>query len=190
MPQQYLEFKRRISLSLLEFLPDPSLLYSLFSRMASISIGDIVLCSQIACRILTAATTGRKNAPRDLRELDSVLVALTCSLGHLQHVVEVGSSQNHNPNPNAVDIVQNLSFMVHSCRAVLEDLERTTAKYRDVIKDPSATQSLDGSSATRYVKSHWRRFMWDLRGESLTRHRQKLETHTAAINLILNTCIW
>lgn len=155
--------------------------------MASISIGDIVLCSQIACRILTAATTGRKNAPRDLRELDSVLVAWTYSLGHLQHVVEVRSSQNHNPNPNAV---QNLGFMVHSCRAVLEDLERTTAKYRDVINDPRATQSLDGSSATRFVKSHWRRFMWDLRGESLTRHRQKLETHTAAINLILNTCIW
>lgn len=153
--------------------------------MASISIGDIVLCSQIACRILTAATTGRKNAPRDLRELDRALLALTFSLSHLQNVVEAD-----NPNPNAVDILQNLGFMVHSCRTVLEDLERTTAKYRDIIKDPRATQSLDGSSATRFVKSHWRRFMWDLRGESLTRHRRKLETHTAAINLILNTCIW
>lgn len=159
--------------------------------MVGISIGDIVLCTQIACRILTAATIGRKNAPRDLRELESVLVALTCSLGHLQNAVEVGS-QNHSPNPNAVDILQNLGFMVHSCRTVLEDLERTTAKYRDIIKGPSATQSLEGSSPVRLtkIKSHWRRFMWDLRGESLTRHRQKLQTHTAAINLILNTCIW
>ncbi|CAG8929317.1 unnamed protein product [Penicillium salamii] len=157
--------------------------------MASLSVGDIVLCSQIAYRLLTAGTIGRKNAPRDLRELDNVLLALSCSLSHLENAVEVKSSGNCNPNPHAVDVQQNLGFMIRSCCTVLEDLERATAKYRDIIREPSSAQM--GSNA-RFVKikSQWRRFMWDFREESLTRYRQKLETHTAAINLILNTCIW
>ncbi|KAJ5826796.1 hypothetical protein N7447_003559 [Penicillium robsamsonii] len=32
--------------------------------------------------------------------------------------------------------------------------------------------------------------MWDLRGESLTQYRPKLESHLNAINLFLNTLIW
>lgn len=158
--------------------------------MASISIGDIILCSQITYRLLAAATIGRRNAPRDLRELENVLLALNCSLAHLQNVAEIIPSRNIRPEPEIIDVQQHLSLMVRSCRQVLEDLEQTTAKYRDTIKGPTST--CDGANTSRLVKvkSHWRRFMWDLRGESLTRYRHKLETHTAAINLILNTCIW
>lgn len=158
--------------------------------MANVSIGDIVLCSQIAYRLLTAATTGRKNAPRDLRELEHTLLALDCSLNYLQKASSVILSRNINP-PDA-DIQQHLGFMVRSCRQTLEDLERMTAKYRDIIKESTSCQSIasPGSTSLANLKIQWRRFMWDLRGESLTRYRQKLETHTAAINLMLNTCIW
>ncbi|CAG8218277.1 unnamed protein product, partial [Penicillium salamii] len=157
-----------------------------------ISVGDIVLCSQIAYRLLAAATNGRRNASRDLRELEDVLLALNCSLAHLQNVAEIIPSRNTRAEPGIVDVKQQLGVMVRSCRQVLEDLEQMTAKYRDAIKDPNLTQACDSAGTSRLVKvkSHWRRFMWDLRGESLTRYRHKLETHTAAINLILNTCIW
>jgi hypothetical protein len=160
--------------------------------MTSISIGDIVLCSQIAYRLLTAATTGRKNAPREIRELEQTLLALNFSLTHLQKASAVILSRNTNLDPNAADIQQHLGFMVRSCRQTLEDLEQMTAKYRDTIKDSTAIQSIasPGYISIVKLKIQWRRFMWDLRGESLTRYRQKLETHTAAINLMLNTCIW
>ncbi|CAG8397519.1 unnamed protein product [Penicillium salamii] len=149
--------------------------------MASVSIGDIVLCSQIAYQLLAAATVGRRDAPRDLRELESVLLAFTCSLGHVQEVAAAISSQNTGHPSSTLDTQQHLGFMLRSCRQVLQDLEQATAKYRDTIRDPRSTFKF---------KSQWRRFMWDLRGESLTRYRKKLETHTAAINLMLNACIW
>jgi hypothetical protein len=160
--------------------------------MANVSIGDIVLCSQIAYRLLTAATTGRKNAPRDIREFEHTLMALNFSLTHLQKASAMILSRNTNLDPNAADIQQHLGFMVRSCRQTLEDVERLTAKYRDTIKDSTSIQSIasPGYISIVKLKIQWRRFMWDLRGESLTRYRQKLETHTAAINLMLNTCIW
>ncbi|CAG8922770.1 unnamed protein product [Penicillium salamii] len=160
--------------------------------MASISVGDIVLCSQIAYRLLAAATVGRRDAPSDLRELSTVLLALNCSLTHLQNAVEIISSRSINADPETIAVQQNLGFMVVSCRKVLEDLERSTAKYRDAIEDPRSIQGCHTAGTSRIVKikSQWRSFMWVFRGESLTRYRQKLETHTAAINLILNTCIW
>jgi hypothetical protein len=160
--------------------------------MASLSIGDIVLCSQIAYRLLTAATTGRKNAPRDIRELEHTLLALNFLLTHLQKASAVILSRNTNLDPDAADIQKHLGVMVRSCRQTLEDLERMTAKYRDTMKDFTSIQSIDspGYASIVTLKIQWRRFMWDLRGESLTRYRQKLETHSAAINLMLNTCIW
>ena len=160
--------------------------------MTSPSIGDIVLCSQIAYRLLTAATIGRRDAPRDLRELDGVLLAMNCSLSHLHEVAAGISPQNMNLIPGIIDVQQNLGLMVRSCRQVLEDLEKSTVKYRDTIQDPTSAESSDhpGTSRRAKFRSQWRRFMWDLRGESLTRYRQKLETHIAAINLMLSTCIW
>ncbi|KAJ5985900.1 hypothetical protein N7522_013096 [Penicillium canescens] len=160
--------------------------------MASFSIGDIVLCSQIAYRLLTAATTGRKNAPRDLRELEHTLLALNFSLTQLPKASAVILSRNTNLDPDAEDIQKHLGLMVRLCRQTLEDLERMTAKYRDIMKVSTSIQCIDspGSTSLFTLKVQWRRFMWDLRGESLTRYRQKLETHTAAINLMLNTCIW
>jgi hypothetical protein len=160
--------------------------------MATVSVGDIVLCSQIAYRLLTAATTGRKHAPRDLKELEDILLALNFSLTHLQKVSVVILSRSTTLDPNAPDIQQHLRLMVRSCRLTLENLERVTAKYRETITDSTASPSIPspGYPHLAKVKIRWRRFMWDLRGESLTRYRPKLETHTSAINLMLNTCIW
>ncbi|KAJ5361975.1 hypothetical protein N7541_002819 [Penicillium brevicompactum] len=160
--------------------------------MASLSVGDIVLCSQIVYRLLAAATVGRRDAPRDIRELDNVLLALNLSLDHLCKVAAVDSSQQNDMDPSAVDIRHNLKFMIQSCRQTLEDLERTTFKYREMMRTSRSTNRSSSSPVSQVsrLKSQWRRFMWDLRGESLASYRKKLETHTAAINLMLNTCIW
>ncbi|KAJ5588429.1 hypothetical protein N7537_011107 [Penicillium hordei] len=49
---------------------------------------------------------------------------------------------------------------------------------------------LHSQQFTTQVKTQWRRIMWDLRGESLSQYRRKLELHLDAINLFLNTLIW
>ena len=160
--------------------------------MASVSVGDIVLCTQIVCRLLAAATTGRKDATRDIRELDSVLLSLNLSLAQLCKAAAVISSRNNSLDPDAAHIQQDLGLMVGSCRQTLEDLERTTLKYRDILRlsTPSRDAGSFHTSPQFWFKLQWRRVMWDFKGESLTRYRKKLETHIEAINLMLNTCIW
>ncbi|KAJ5516499.1 hypothetical protein N7527_008059 [Penicillium freii] len=125
------------------------------------SIGDIVLCSQITYRLFTAATTGRKNAPRDLRELEGVLFGLNCSLSQLQRASLIISSRNFSTlDHDATDVAQQLGLKI-----------------------------LPSQQFTTQVKTQWRRIMWDLRGESLSQYRRKLESHLGATNLILNTLI-
>lgn len=160
--------------------------------MASVSVGDIVLCTQIVCRLLAAATSGRKDATRDIRELDSVLLSLNLSLAQLCKAAAVISSRNNSLDPDAAHIQQDLGLMVGSCRQTLEDLERTTLKYRDILRlsTPSRDAGSFHTSPQFWFKLQWRRVMWDFKGESLTRYRKKLKTHIEAINLMLNTCIW
>ncbi|KAF5864771.1 hypothetical protein ETB97_006616 [Aspergillus alliaceus] len=40
------------------------------------------------------------------------------------------------------------------------------------------------------VKVQWKRILWDLRGDSLTKYRQKIQSHTDSIILLLSTFIW
>lgn len=162
------------------------------------SIGDIVLCSQITYRLFTAATTGRKNAPRDLRELEGVLFSLNCSLSQLKRASLVISSRKFSTlDHDATDVSQQLGFMVRSCLQTLGHLETATDKYRAAVTTPSLVfhnrhrlKILHSQQFTTQVKTQWRRIMWDLRGESLSQYRRKLESHLGAINLLLNTLIW
>lgn len=160
--------------------------------MTGLSVGDIVLCSQIVYRLLAAATIGRKNAHNDLKELETVLLAMDLALKYLQRVAMAISSRNTRLDRDSFDIQQNLGLMIHSCRQNLEALEEATLKYRDAVKVSNESHGRVARRAPQLakLKSQWRRFMWDFRGKSLTQYRQKLETHVAALNLVLNTCIW
>ena len=155
------------------------------------SIGDIILCSQITYRLFVAATSGRKHAPRGLRELEDILIGLNCSLNHLQRT-SIAVLSDH----VADEVQDQLGFMLHSCRRTLEDLETTTAKYFEAGKRPALTSDcqkgprLSSHGIVTQVKKQWRRFVWDLQGESLTKYRRKLQSHTDALNLFLGTLIW
>jgi hypothetical protein len=56
---------------------------------SGLSICDIVLCSQITYRLITAAAPERKKAPRTLAEIEAVLFCLSCCLGQLRNVSPV-----------------------------------------------------------------------------------------------------
>lgn len=163
-----------------------------------LSTGDIILCCQITHRLFTAVTTGRKNAPRDLRELQDTLFGLNCSLGHLQRASAVILARpTIVPGCDAGDIQKQVGFMIRSCRQTLEGLESATAKYRDAVDESSLVYQnrytiagIPVQQVTAQVKMQWRRFMWDFKGDSLSRYRRKLQSHTDAINLLLNTFIW
>lgn len=164
--------------------------------MVDFSIGDIILCGRITYRLFTAATSGRKNAPRDLRELESALFGLTCSLDYLEQVSRQILSGNINGSGHsAADVRQRLGFTIRSCLQTLKLLEEATEEYRKaaspslVLHHKSPSDSLSQTWPMQ-ARVQWRLFMWHLKGESLTKYRPKLEAHTSTINLILGTLIW
>jgi hypothetical protein len=158
-----------------------------------LSIGDIILCSQITYRLFVAATSGRRDAPRRLSELEDILFGLNCSLNFLQKASHTVLSTS---NPDATEIHAQLKLMLHSCRRTLEELENETAKYREAGRTPTSIKNNNGGleispqDLVRHLKIQWRRFIWDLQGDSLSQYRHKLQSHTDSINLLLGTLIW
>lgn len=156
------------------------------------SIGDIILCSQITHRLFVAATSGRKDAPRKLQELEHILFGLNCSLDHLQKACQAGLSNSNND----VNMHHQLRMMLLSCRRTLEQLETVTEPYRQATEDPVSTpiDIKHPRKASReiiaHVKIHWRRFLWDFQGRTMSQYRYKLQSHTDSINLMLGSLIW
>lgn len=161
------------------------------------SVSDILLCAQIAHRIYSALTDGRKTAPRDLMELENVLFGLYCSLHHLHRATGTNFTRAVSKSNEEVFMKLQLRFMIGSCLQTLNELESVTRKYREAAYDPLPRPSPQYAVASVHfshqfraqAKVQWRRFLWDLKGDSLCRYREKLQAHTEAINLLLGTFI-
>jgi hypothetical protein len=84
------------------------------------SVGDIILCSQIAYRLFSAVTDGRKNASRDLKEPENSLFGPYCALNHLKRDHEIIlANASTDPKDNAVQVHAQLSYMIKACLETL-----------------------------------------------------------------------
>jgi Skp family chaperone for outer membrane proteins len=91
-----------------------------------------------------------------------------------------------------------LDQMVKNCANTLEDLDSATKKYREgAEQDKDEDYGSDKqSSLTRTAKlkrrlaSNITKVQWDMDKDTLKVYREKLQTHTDAINLVLNTFLW
>ncbi len=102
-----------------------------------------------------------------------------------------------------MNLRNNLDVMISSCGATLMELENILVKYADDVDDADsviqqltvstarvATKKLSLLQLKKTVKVNWLRVLWDLEGQTLMEYRQKLQTHTDAINIVLNTFLW
>ncbi|KAJ5377688.1 uncharacterized protein N7496_005097 [Penicillium cataractarum] len=164
------------------------------------SVGDIILCTQIAYRLFSSVTDGRKKAVRDLKELEDTLFGLYCALNHLNRDHEVILAKaTANSMDNSGQVHVQLGYMIKSCLETLEELDNVTGKYREAAPETARPVvgnqlSISGPSSSRPAKTslkiQWKRVLWDLRGDSLSKYRTKLQSHTDSINLLLSTFIW
>jgi hypothetical protein len=104
------------------------------------SIGDILLCTQIAHRLFSSVTRGRKKSPRDLKELGDTLFGLCSALDLLQinhkSIVDNASSML---NIVVAHMSQHLGYMIESCQGTLKDLDSATVKHREAGEDLPCT---------------------------------------------------
>lgn len=165
------------------------------------SVGDIILCTRIAYRLFSSVTDGRKKAPDALKELEGTLFGLYCALNHLErdHEIILAKASTNNARDNSGQVYVQLGYMIKSCRETLQELDNATLKYRDAATEPARPVSGNRSTlpgllsprpAKGSLKIQFKRVVWDLRGESLSKYRSKLQSHTDAINLLLSTFIW
>lgn len=172
------------------------------------SIGDILLVSQLAYKLYSTVTSGRRSAARDLKELEDVLFGLRCALDHLSKAAkDISAAASNKQDVNAVDMRRKLDTMISSCGATLQELDTVTSKYREAanqgesdVVDHTADLPATGptnpnkkrsiSQFKRNVRVNWMKIRWDVERHSLSEYRVKLQAHTDAINIVLNTFLW
>lgn len=162
------------------------------------SVGDVILLSELSYSIYQTITAGRRQASRDLTELGDVLFGLRCALDHLQHSIAdiaQSSSAAHPHNVRQEEMRERLDLMVKDCADTLEDLDNATLKYRDGadkgILTPSEQSTLPRTARLkRRIAANVMKIRWDLDKDSLKSYREKLQSHTDAMNLLLNTFLW
>lgn len=168
--------------------------------MSFISIGDVICCTQLAFRLYTTLSSGRKNAPQDMKALGEVLFGLYCALNHLERELEtLLSGPIARDEHDIVQTRQQLGQMIKSCRRALKELDEATANYRQAAHDPPHLVSrpsyrVFGIGFSQQLKAQvrvqWLRVQWYLRSDSFTKYRIELQSHTSAINLLLSTMTW
>lgn len=147
-------------------------------------MGDIILCAQIAHRLYTSMTKGRKQAPQDLQELQNALFGLCYALDTLKHENEAIAMRTSSEHTIAIN------YMIQSCQETLHQLDNDTAQYREAIHDRQNPTWGPITPIRTQLKIQWKRLKWSFRGDTLTKYRSKLQTYTDSLNLLLSTFLW
>jgi hypothetical protein len=150
--------------------------------------------SQLTYNLYASLSSGRKAASKDLKELEDVLFSLKCSLDHLSQVSDdvLARSESRYGGSGFKEI---LDRMLNSCASTLQELDAVTKKYREAGIDAEVNgqakkekRTLDDVKRSLYI--NWKKVRWDHEKQSLQQYREKLKSHTDAINLILTSTIW
>jgi len=161
------------------------------------SVGDILLACQLSYKLYGTLNAGRKGASSSYAELSDALFGLRCALDHLSHYATKILSPPVLPDCNTSRLHQNLDTLIRNCAATLTSLQEILDKYADNVPNASATdvpmapgmigkrQALKRTAAVTIS-----RVKWTMEEKTLLEIRSKLQSHTAAIDLVINTFLW
>lgn len=151
-----------------------------------ISVGDIILCSQITHRLFLSVTRGRKRAPDDIKELQDALFGLDCALNILEREYKIVMAREISYGVTTAQMYQHLGYLIRSCQNTLQELDIATSQYRETIDNTDGATSYFG----KHLRVQWKRIMWSLRGDTFIKYRQRLQMHTDSLHLLLSTFLW
>jgi hypothetical protein len=158
-----------------------------------LSIGDVILLSQLAYGLARAFTSGRKSAPAEFQEVQNQLYALGSALGFLAKDRTESPSRSRASNVETVGKEKEaddqdgvLEEMIANCRGTLKHLELLVDKYMEI--DPNAKDP--GQTGLRRwqqdVKRNWKKIRWTTEGGDLDKLRNNLAVHINGLNLALS----
>lgn len=109
-----------------------------------------------------------------------------------------GATPSSGAKPWSIGIRSKLDQMIRNCATTLEDLDSATKKYREagqqdneeLNSNPSTSDTPQRANLKRRLASNIMKIRWDIDKDTLRVYRDKLQAHTDAINLVLNTFVW
>ncbi|KAI9806341.1 MAG: hypothetical protein M1825_006456 [Sarcosagium campestre] len=148
-----------------------------------INIGDVLMLSQMAWKIGSAFTAGRKGAPHEFEEVENELRSLTNSLVLLAETLEETDSILAAADQKTQTGVKRV---FDCCKQTILELESFVNRYQD-IKSPAPD---DGHRAERSWKQvlvrNYKTLWWTTEGGNIQSVRNMLHMHVSAIAMTMD----
>jgi len=151
--------------------------------MASVSIGDIIVLSQLAWGIGRAFHTGRKSAPREFIEVKSEVDGLSEALRLLAETLHTDGNLLTSADTT---LQQAITTILSSAQTTLEDLDSLVNRYKIIKK----TETQGGGfivekSWSEIVLANYKKMIWTTEKGDINALRNMLQVHAHAITLIM-----
>ncbi|OQE69857.1 hypothetical protein PENNAL_c0127G05049 [Penicillium nalgiovense] len=141
-----------------------------------ISIGDVLMLSQLAHDIALAFTSGRKSAPAEFQEVQNQLYSLSTALESFKSLSTEGKEQT-DQRP-----VDGISAIIQNCRMTLKHLESIVNKYM-VIQDQDDKSKPHKRQWSAEISKNWKKVRWTREGGDLAKLQHNLGVHINSLNL-------
>jgi hypothetical protein len=155
-----------------------------------IGIGDIVLLSDLAHKLGTTLTSGRKGATAEFQEVQNQLFAIGKALKFASAIVENPKSPDGDQNVPPEDEI--LGRMIENCGVTLKHLDGVLEKYPELRADAVQVQ-VDEKTQQKWVKDlkdNIRKIKFTTEGTGLDKLRNSLGIHVTALNLAITARNW
>jgi hypothetical protein len=156
-----------------------------------LSVGDILMLSQLGWRIGRTFTAGRKDAPHEFLEIEAEVNGLSKSLKLLAEALFA------NPDDNILAQADDetrvgVEKLLNSCKQTLQDLDSLVSEYQITVK----TNTMGGFTVERLwsplVLANYKTMVWTTEGGNIQTLKDILRTHRGTLTLTVqavNRCV-
>lgn len=148
-----------------------------------IGIGDIVLLSDLARRLGTTLTTGRRGAPAEFQEVQNQLFAINKALKFASSILDNPKSRDGDQKVALEDEI--FSKMIENCGATLKHLDGVLQKYPELRPDAVQVDEKTRQKWVKDLKDNIRKIKFTTEGAGLDKLRNCLGVHVTALNLAI-----
>lgn len=146
-----------------------------------VSVGDILMLSQLAWRLTCSFTAGQTGAPADFADVENELKALTKSLNTICETLDEDGSLLARAN---LGTRRGTLVILTNCQRTLEDLDIFVNSYQDVKKvaQPGGGKVIQRSWRPFFLKNY-QTILWTTEGGDIHALRSILSLHSQSITI-------
>ena len=148
----------------------------------NISIGDVMMLSQLAWKIGCAFKAGRAGAPAEFQEVENELNGLTKSITLLAETLDNDDSIIARADDKTKEGVDKI---LECCRQTLENLQAFVEQYQEIKRPNGASSPAVQRSWRQLLIRNYKTIWWTTEGGNIQALRNMLQIHVSSIQLIM-----